>query len=58
MMKSSPLVEASIDPIKFNIVVLPPPEGPLIMTNSPLKHKAETHNVNTLEYISVNLLTS
>ena len=35
-MISSPLLDESIVPIKFSIVVLPPPEGPLIMTNSPL----------------------
>ena len=36
MIKSSPLVEESMEPIRFSIVVFPPPEGPLIMTNSPL----------------------
>ena len=31
-----PLVEVSIVPITFSKVVLPPPEGPRIITNSPL----------------------
>jgi len=35
MMNSSPLDDESIVPIRLSIVVLPPPDGPLIMTNSP-----------------------
>ena len=33
---SSPSLGESIVPIKLRRVVLPPPDGPLIITNSPL----------------------
>ena len=36
MMSNSPPLDESIVPIKLSIVVLPPPDGPLIITNSPL----------------------
>lgn len=37
MILSSPPLGESMVPIRFKRVVLPPPEGPLIITNSPLR---------------------
>ena len=44
MMNSSPEVEESMEPMRLSMVVLPPPEGPLIITNSPLNEVSKSPN--------------
>lgn len=44
-----------MDPIRFSIVVFPPPEGPLIMTNSPL-NAVSLHSIWHLLLDGVELL--